>query len=529
MKRPTLVVAAVTAGACLALGSDWLRGTRAGVATAQSAPIFAVSSGFHPLPPCRILDTRLPDGPLGGPYLFANSTRVFEVAGVCGIPETAGALAVNVTVTGGTGFGALNLHAADQPPPPTLVIAFGPGQTRANNAIVALSPPPHLAFAAANGPAAVHLIVDVNGFFEESNGRPTSTVTPTATPTATSTVAGTPTSAATPTPSPTRTFTPSSTPIVAPPTSTPTSTPSATPTPPSTPTATPTATPTSTASPTPAPDAPVVRIVSPPDGAAIAGDVVTVTGTYAGPPETGVSLGGVPVPAAGGTFTANEVALLPGPNTLVVTATAPDGRSAQATAVVTSNGRAPVTVRALPSSGPAPLTVRFAVGNRTGRTLVRAEVDRDGDGGTDYATSSPTVPFTVTYASPGVYATRVTLRDEQAALYVRDLRIVVLDPAALDATFRGLWSRLNAALSAGDTPAALGTLSAPAAAKYGPVFDALKPELPGIVASYTGFVLLEMSPSLAEYVLTRTIDGQPRAFLVTFLLGADGVWRIEAM
>ena len=520
-------MAAVLAGAWLALGSGWLRGPRSGVATAQSAPTSAGSSVFHPLPPCRILDTRLPDGPLGGPYLFADSTRVFEVAGVCGIPETAGSLAVNVTVTGGTGFGSVNLYAADLPPPSTLVIAFAPGQSRANNAIVALGPPPARGLAAANGPAVVHLIVDVTGYFE--SGGDTPTPTPTATPHAhpdtdpdsagrsvsqphadldADAVADSNThrhGASLRPRFPRRRRRERPRP------------------PPRSPSRSPTATT------TPAGDAPTIRIVSPVDGATIAADTVSLSGTYSGPPDTGVSVNGVPAPAAGGTFTVDEFQLLPGANTFVVTATAPDGRSAESAVTVTSVGVSPVVVRADPRLGPAPLAVRFSLGNRTGRILTRVDLDMDADGTVDYATTDPTVPFVVNYPNAGVFSTRLTIRDDQASTYVRDVRIVVLDPAEQDALFRGIWARLNAALSAGDSAAARRNLTGPAGAKYGPVFDALLPELPAIVSSYTDFTLLEMSPSIAEYVLTRTIDGQPRSFLVTFLLGADGVWRIEAM
>jgi hypothetical protein len=186
-------------------------------------------------------------------------------------------------------------------------------------------------------------------------------------------------------------------------------------------------------------------------------------------------------------------------------------------------------VRVEPEQGPAPLTVRFSVSNRTGRTLTRVDVDQDGDGVDEYGWPVPTVPFSLVYATPGVFQTRVTVRDDQGGATVRAVRIVVDDPAERDASFRGIWSALNASLTARDTAGALRNLSAPARAKYGPVFDALLPELPGVVASYTDFTLLEMSPSMAEYVLTRTIDGQPRSFVVTFLLGADGVWRVESM
>ncbi|HEV3042014.1 MAG TPA: carboxypeptidase regulatory-like domain-containing protein [Candidatus Angelobacter sp.] len=49
--------------------------------------------------PCRIADTRNPNGPFGGPFMSGGSTRSFEIPkSACGIPATAQAYSVNVTV-----------------------------------------------------------------------------------------------------------------------------------------------------------------------------------------------------------------------------------------------------------------------------------------------------------------------------------------------------------------------------------------------------------------------------------------------
>jgi hypothetical protein len=72
-------------------------------------------TGFYTLPPCRVVDTRFADGPA----LAANTTRTFAVAGpLCGVPGTAKAVAVNVTVTGETHAGSLSLYAAGSERPP---------------------------------------------------------------------------------------------------------------------------------------------------------------------------------------------------------------------------------------------------------------------------------------------------------------------------------------------------------------------------------------------------------------------------
>src|SRR5260370_23571828 len=39
---------------------------------------------FYTLAPCRVIDTRNPAGPYGGPALLSEATRVFSMAGQCG-------------------------------------------------------------------------------------------------------------------------------------------------------------------------------------------------------------------------------------------------------------------------------------------------------------------------------------------------------------------------------------------------------------------------------------------------------------
>lgn len=122
---------------------------------------------FHTLTPCRLVDTRLPDGPLGGPALQPLATRTFALAGSCGVPPTAKALSVNMAVTGTMAAGHLTVFPADKPLPQTSSINFTAGQTRANNALVSLALDGTGAVKVRLGSAAsLHFILDVNGYFE---------------------------------------------------------------------------------------------------------------------------------------------------------------------------------------------------------------------------------------------------------------------------------------------------------------------------------------------------------------------------
>jgi hypothetical protein len=125
------------------------------------------STRFYTLTPCRLIDTRLPSGPLGGPILAAGQTRTFTLAGSCGVPATAKALAVNVTETQAASAGLLSLYAADEQSGGTSTINFSPGRTLANSAYVRLSGEGSGTIAVMNGSSAgVHFILDVTGYFQ---------------------------------------------------------------------------------------------------------------------------------------------------------------------------------------------------------------------------------------------------------------------------------------------------------------------------------------------------------------------------
>jgi hypothetical protein len=123
----------------------------------------AAPADFYTLTPCRLVDTRAAQAPV----LAAFERRVFPaVEGTCSVPATASAVAVNVTVTGAAAAGNLRL-APGNGLADTSVLNFAVGQTRTNNAVVRLATDASGGIAATNrssGP--VHLIVDVNGYFE---------------------------------------------------------------------------------------------------------------------------------------------------------------------------------------------------------------------------------------------------------------------------------------------------------------------------------------------------------------------------
>ena len=133
-------------------------------------PPVIVDSGptdFYTLTPCRLLDTRLAAGAYGGPAVPAGGERVVTAAGRCEIPASAKAVSLNVTAVAPAAAGNLRFFPGDGTPPNASTLNFAAGQTRANNSIVMMASSGSGTFALRNSSAAsVHVVIDVNGYFE---------------------------------------------------------------------------------------------------------------------------------------------------------------------------------------------------------------------------------------------------------------------------------------------------------------------------------------------------------------------------
>ena len=88
------------------------------------------------------------------------------VTGACGIPASAIALAVNITVTQPSSGGSLTLFAAGIANPGTETIDYSAGQTRANNAVVSPNGAGTITVHCIQSSGTVEFILDVNGYFE---------------------------------------------------------------------------------------------------------------------------------------------------------------------------------------------------------------------------------------------------------------------------------------------------------------------------------------------------------------------------
>ena len=149
-----------------------MQGSLAGLADAFvlsiSAPL-QISSATHfvPITPCRIADTRNPNGPFGGPAIIGGTARDFVIPNsACGIPSTAAGYSLNVAVVPRGTLGFLTLWPSGQSQPLVATLNSIDGRTKSNAAIVP---------AGATGAISVFatdtsdVILDINGYFVSGN------------------------------------------------------------------------------------------------------------------------------------------------------------------------------------------------------------------------------------------------------------------------------------------------------------------------------------------------------------------------
>ena len=122
---------------------------------------------FNSVEPARLFDTRTGAGGVPVGRVPANTSLVFDVGGVAGVPSGAEAVALNVTVTGPLAGGNLVVFPCDDPGGAASNLNFATGQTVANAVLVQVDGADEVCF---RSTAAAHVIADVSGFFVSGNG-----------------------------------------------------------------------------------------------------------------------------------------------------------------------------------------------------------------------------------------------------------------------------------------------------------------------------------------------------------------------
>ncbi len=118
---------------------------------------------FYPLTPCRVADTRVGTGALGGPSMTTHQSRDFPIqSSSCNVPSTAQAYSLNFTVVPKGPLSFLTAWPTGQSQPNVSTLNAPTGTFVANAAIVP---------AGSNGAVSVYVtdntdvVIDINGYF----------------------------------------------------------------------------------------------------------------------------------------------------------------------------------------------------------------------------------------------------------------------------------------------------------------------------------------------------------------------------
>ena len=111
---------------------------------------------LNPLNPCRVVDTRQFS------YIAKGTSRSITISGSCGVPATAQAYSLNLTVVPHTALRYLSAWADGQPQPPASSLNASTGAVTANAAIVQAGSSGNISIYASDD---TDVIVDINGYF----------------------------------------------------------------------------------------------------------------------------------------------------------------------------------------------------------------------------------------------------------------------------------------------------------------------------------------------------------------------------
>jgi YVTN family beta-propeller protein len=118
---------------------------------------------FTTITPCRVVDTRLPPGPFGGPALSGGTSRSFAVPlSGCGVPPTALAYSLNVTAVPSGPLGYLTIWPSGEPQPQVSTLNSPDGRVKANAAIV---PAGSAGAVSVFTSQTTNVLIDINGYF----------------------------------------------------------------------------------------------------------------------------------------------------------------------------------------------------------------------------------------------------------------------------------------------------------------------------------------------------------------------------
>lgn len=272
-----------------------------------------------------------------------------------------------------------------------------------------------------------------------------------------------------------------------------------------------------------------VTITSPVNGASLTGSSVMVRGTVNNSLgyETGVTVNGLCIASlSDGQFAVNNVPLLPGANTITVTAVDTSGTTASSSVAVTATQEADyVRLRAFPDSGMAPLETTIRVSGSF--TIADPIITPQGPGTVEQLPGFGPDEYRYKMTTPGIYYFTVQATGPDGVAY-QDAAAVTVLSTQLDTLLRAKWEEMKTALNNRDVNGAVRNFASDTQSDYEKLFTSLTPILSNVVGElYTTHInLISTANNKATYEIIVTREGRPLSFQLQFVQNGNGIWKI---
>jgi hypothetical protein len=273
-----------------------------------------------------------------------------------------------------------------------------------------------------------------------------------------------------------------------------------------------------------------LTITSPVDGGTLDRTDVMVTGTvsHANGLETGVVVNGIVALVYNGQFAANDVSMHEGENTITVTATDVDGKTAEKSVAFTvQSATKQVEIFASRKSGLAPMETDISLS--TNFTIAGStNLSCSGPGTVEYLASSQG-SYTVRMTVPGIYYFTGTAHDDLGDSFTDDIAILALDRTALDALLQAKWNGMKESLLQNQIDNAVQFFLEGSQTIYKNQFEFMAAEgvLSQMVNTMGAFRLVKHESYGMVYDLRTVKDNVEYSFQVLFVQDGNGIWRIK--
>jgi PKD repeat protein len=272
-----------------------------------------------------------------------------------------------------------------------------------------------------------------------------------------------------------------------------------------------------------------ITITSPTDGETINKAKIMVKGTIASDTrDVGIAVNGIIAEISGNNWTANNIPLTIGSNTIIAAATDSFGNKVSKTITVNANSTTQLAqLFANITSGVPPLQVYFSTS--TSFTPVSYQMDFDGDGVVDHTGATFQDVF-YTYTSEGIFYPTLRISDNQGNFYSDTIAITVMSKTEVDTLLKIKWEGMKGALASNDINGALSHFTEESKQLYSDIFTALQTQLPQIVQEMQDIQLVYMKNGFAKYRMSKNESYGGQMFTITyyiyFAVDTNGVWKI---